>query len=302
MFSSKPMNCGLILDKYISGWNDEYIDDIKKWTKRLKSSIDYDNSSHNKHQRACLSNINSLIQLLDIYSEIPLTVNMDDVSQFINSIEHKKVIGDIEEFRAEIISIIGYIDKHDLRLEFHLREIILTIDELSENRKSIHQTADSLNIGLTELNTLTEEFKAEFPEQVKKCHCKHDDPNKIMEAWQELHQQLKQNNRSHVSCRKKINQYLTLLDQLKSEKLVESELVSQMNKLCETNYKNVLNEIRRQTEIAAQGKLTPCTINKILKITPGRKLVYKADIVTAIQSVFNECFINMNKFIYSQEF
>lgn len=63
LFSSTPLSCVLILDKYISHWDDANINNVKKWITRLRCSIEEDTR---KHQ--CLSNIQTLNKLLDKYT------------------------------------------------------------------------------------------------------------------------------------------------------------------------------------------------------------------------------------------
>jgi hypothetical protein len=299
MFSSRPINCVLILDRYINDWNDDHTDEMKKWSKRLKSSIEEDDTE-SKHKRLCLSSVTSLTQLLDIYSDVGPVPEMDDILAFIN--KSKPSLDDIGEFRREINSIVGLIDNHNFVLEHHLHDIRETIDELSETRLRTTKTVDTLNVSRAELHELIEEFRLDHTDVVNNCQCKHDDADKIMEAWQEMHKHLKLNNRSHVSCRKKINQYLTLLDQFKSEKLLESELVDNLNMLHDTKYSKAMIDLKREVEIASKGKLSTVVITKLTRIIPNMKFVYRADIVIGIKQMIKECFINTNKYLYSQEF
>jgi len=295
------MNCILILDKYVSDWNDDHLDDIAKWSKRLKSSIEED-ISENKHRRACLSNVNSLIQLLEIYSELSPALEMDDIMKFITEKNKDKAIVDLTEFRREIHSILGFINKHNLKMEHqHLHTINDIIDELYTRRSGIQTIVEHLNSSLTDLHSHIDALKDEFPDKVKKCLFKHEDAEELINAWQEMQKILQPNIRSHAKCKMKIAQYLELLDQMKSEKQLEKNLMEQLESLRNTKYKNALEELNTRVCGIGIDRKTVAKIHKIICDTK-RPIVSREDVVDVIKRVFKDCFINTNKFMYSQEF
>ena len=306
MFSSKPINCLLVLDKYMNEFNN--ISEITKWLKRLKTNVEEEDCD-NKHKRNCLLYINALTQLIDIYADNckDTGVNMNDIMKLINGTTVVKAAIEISanliEYKKEITSILNISQSIPLNLRNELEALYKDICDILILRECIEKKLVDLQKSRAEVESIIASLKSKHLEIISKidtgnlCLC-HESLSALHDI---LSTTLKIESVSRLKLSRIINLIKIILNEEAEEKNVLDRLISQ-RELFIAEFKKIDNS-NKSTIVPS---LTPQNTQKIThilsKLDINQSINNKTELRTLIEKIFVDCYINTNKFLYNLDF
>jgi hypothetical protein len=301
--SAKMMCCLQILDKYMYDI-DGNVGDIKKWTSRLKTSV---HDEDEKNKRVCMY-INAVSQLVCIYQDAHSVLNVDNILDYIQTVQKRATLVDhadqLNDIQSEIKTIMQHLKTINYTgpLDDDLIGISHQITNLLKVKSELVKASELVDAKHKDLvKFIRDRIGSDMEEHLIKC-----ESSLNAELWNQLYSALSDKNKPHTSCREKITKFIELLN--KTETTMEGDMVKQLDTL-NIKYSSVLLTIIETIKTIHRDKWNKQVLTKIEKIISGLdndklktlKVENKTEFMNVIRMVFNECYIMTNKFIYKLE-
>lgn len=301
--SVKMMCCLQILDKYMYDI-DGNVDDIKKWTSRLKTSV---HEEEEKNKRVSLY-INAVTQLVCIYQDAHSVLNIDNILDYIKTAQKRDALVDhpdqLHDIQSEIKTIMQHLKTINYTgpLDDDLTGISQQITNLLRLKSELVKASELVDAKHKELvKFIRDRIGSDAEEHLIKC-----ESSLNAELWNQLYSTLSDKNKPHTSCREKITKFIDLLN--KTETNMEGDVVKQLDTL-NVKYSAVLLTIIETIKTIHRDKWNKQVLTKMEKVISGLdndklntlKVENKSDFMNVIRMVFNECYVMTNKFIYKLE-